>query len=256
MHHFRTLLIALTLFVAAGSVSAAELRVAVAANFNGTIQALIANFEKQTGHKVLLSSGSSGAFYAQIQNGAPFDVFFSADSKRPELLAEQGLALGDTLFIYAQGIPVLWSVDPKLVDKKGAVLKKQKYRHLGIAHPDNAPYGLAAKEVLTEMGIWDKLNSDKKIIRGQNIGQAYSQTASGAVELGFVALSQIMHPEVKGKGSYWIPSADSYSPILQKAVVLETATDKALAKEFLAFVRTAESGEIIKSVGYGLPENQ
>ena len=255
MKHLRSIFVALILTVATFSVSAAELRIAVAANFNGTIQQLAANFEKETGHKVLLSSGASGGFYAQIQNGAPFDIFFSADSKRPELLAEQGLALADTLFIYAQGIPVLWSIDPKLVDKKGAVLKKQKYRHLGIAHPDNAPYGLAAQEILTEMGIWDKLNQDKKIIRAQNIGQAYSQTASGAVELGFVALSQIMHPEVKGKDSYWIPSSDSYSPILQKAVVLESATDKALAKEFLAFVRTAESAEIIKSVGYGLPEN-
>jgi len=255
MQHLKTLLLALTLLIAAGSVAAAELRLAVAANFNGTMQQLIPIYEQQTGHKVLLSSGSSGAFYAQIQNGAPFDVFFSADSKRPELLADQGLALKNTLFIYAQGIPVLWSTDPQLVDKNGKVLNKQNYRHLGIAHPDNAPYGLAAQEILVEMGLWDKLNANKKIIRAQNIGQAYSQAASGAVELGFVALSQIMHPEVKGKGSYWIPSPASYSPILQKAVVLETATDKALAKEFLAFIRSAKAAEIIKSVGYGLPNN-
>ncbi|GLR64576.1 molybdate ABC transporter substrate-binding protein [Marinospirillum insulare] len=255
MQPIKKLLLALILLLAASAVSAAELRIAVAANFNGTMQQLAPLFEKQTGHKLLLSSGSSGAFYAQIQNGAPFDVFFSADSKRPELLAEQGLALAETVFIYAQGIPVLWSTNSKLVDDQGAVLKTNKYRNLGIAHPENAPYGLAAQEVLTEMGIWDKLNADKKIIRAQNIGQAYSQAASGAVELGFVALSQIMHPEVKGKGSYWIPSAASYSPILQKAAVLETATDKALAKDFLAFVRSPEAAEIIKSVGYGLPNN-
>lgn len=255
MQKFRSLTLVLSLLLVTSSTLAAELRVAVAANFNGTIQQLAANFEKETGHKVLLSSGASGAFYAQIQNGAPFDVFFSADSKRPELLTEQGLALTDTLFIYAQGIPVLWSSNPNLVDKQGEVLKKQQYRHLGIAHPDNAPYGLAAQEILIKMGIWDKLNQDKKIIRAQNIGQAYSQAASAAVDLGFVALSQIMHPEVKGKGSYWIPSHDSYSPILQKAVVLESATNKALAKEFLAFIRTPASAEIIQSVGYGLPNN-
>lgn len=255
MHSFKSLVLAALLVFTVGSVSAAELRLAVAANFNGTMQQLIPIYEQQTGHKVLLSSGSSGAFYAQIQNGAPFDVFFSADSKRPELLAEQGLALADTLFIYAQGIPVLWSTNPNLVDEQGAVLKQQAYRHLGIAHPKNAPYGLAAQEILTQLGIWDKLEADKKIIRAQNIGQAYNQTASGAVELGFVALSQIMHPEVKGKGSYWIPPVNSYSPILQKAVVLESATNKQLAKEFLAFIRSAEAGEIIKSVGYGLPTN-
>ena len=255
MQPIKTLLLTLTLLLATSAVSAAELRIAVAANFNGTMQQLAPLFEKQTGHKLLLSSGSSGAFYAQIQNGAPFDVFFSADSKRPELLAEQGLALTETVFIYAQGMPVLWSTNPNLVDEQGAVLKQQAYRHLGIAHPKNAPYGLAAQEILTQLGIWDKLEADKKIIRAQNIGQAYSQTASGAVELGFVALSQIMHPEVKGKGSYWIPPVNSYSPILQEAVVLESATDKQLAKEFLAFIRSAEAGEIIKSVGYGLPTN-
>jgi len=255
MPSFRNLILTTFMLICASSVIAAELRLAVAANFNGTMQQLRAVYEKQTGHKLLLSSGSSGAFYAQIQNGAPYDVFFSADSRRPELLAEQGLAIADTLFIYAQGIPVLWSVNPGLIDKQGKVLKQQKYRYIGIAHPRNAPYGLAAQEILNQLGIWDQLEADKKIIRAQNIGQAYSQTASGAVELGFVALSQIMHPEVKGKGSYWIPSTDSYSPILQKAVVLESATDKQLAREFLAFIRSPEASEIIQSVGYGLPKN-
>ncbi|MBE0507982.1 MAG: molybdate ABC transporter substrate-binding protein [Marinospirillum sp.] len=234
---------------------AAELRIAVAANFNGTLQQLANSFEQQTNHKVILSAGSSGALYAQIQNSAPFDIFFSADSRRPELLVSEGLALSDSLFTYAIGVPVLWSADDKLIDAEGKVLRQNRFRYLALANPDNAPYGFAGQQVLTQMGLWDQLNTQQKIVRSQNIGQAHSHIASGAAELGFIALAQIMHSEFKGKGSMWIPPANSYDPIVQKAVILQSATDKQLAADFMAFIRSPESAAVIREAGYALDKD-
>lgn len=252
MKRLNLLALTLLLSLAATLAQAAELRVAVAANFLGSMQELGARFEAQTGHKVLISSGSSGAFYTQISNGAPFDVFFSADSIRPETLVKDGLALPESLFTYAIGVPVLWSATPGYIDSEGKVLLEGKYRYLSLANPDNAPYGLAGQQVLTRLGIWDKLNAEQKIVRAQSIGQAHSQIATGAAELGFVALAQVMSPEFKGKGSMWTPPADFHDPIVQKAVVLQSATDKQLAADFMTFIRSPASGELITNAGYAL----
>lgn len=252
MKFLRLLTGSLVLLLTTFGSQAAELRIAVAANFNGTLLQLASHFEQQTNHKVIISAGSSGALYAQIQNSAPFDIFFSADSRRPELLVKEGLALDDSLFTYAQGVVVLWSADPNLIDAKGEVLKQNHYRYLALANPDNAPYGFAGQQVLTQMGLWDQLNTQQKIIRSQNIGQAHSHIASGAAELGFVALAQIMHPEFKGKGSMWIPPTVSYDPIVQKAVILQSATDKQLAADFMNFIRSPQAAAVIREAGYAL----
>lgn len=254
MKRLHSLCLLLLLCLTAATLQAAELRVAVAANFLGSMQQLAARFEAETGHSITLSSGSSGAFYTQIVNGAPFDVFFSADSRRPETLVNDGLARADSLFTYAIGVPVLWSATPGFVDDQGQVLTSGDFRFLALANPDNAPYGYAGQQVLQRLGLWDKLNEEQKIVRAQSIGQAHSQVASGAAELGFVALAQIMHPDFAGKGSYWTPPSDYYDPIVQKAVILNTAQDLELARNFMDFIRSAPSAVIIRAAGYSLED--
>ncbi|THF56889.1 molybdate ABC transporter substrate-binding protein [Pseudothauera rhizosphaerae] len=231
--------------------SAAEIKVAVAANFHGTLQKLAPIYQAASGNTLTLSSGSSGAFYTQIVNGAPFDVFLSADSERPERLAKEGHAINGTRFVYALGVPVLWSATPGVVDAEGKVLKTGKFRHLAIAEPRNAPYGAAAQQILTHLGVWDALERDSRIVKGNSIGQTHSQVGSGAAELGFVALAQVKTPEGIA-GSHWIPPSDLYTPIAQSAVVLTRADDVPAAIHFLTWLRTdAKAREVIEAAGYG-----
>ncbi|MCE8020727.1 molybdate ABC transporter substrate-binding protein [Halomonas sp. MCCC 1A11036] len=236
------------------SALADELRVAVAANFLGSMEQLAAEFEERTGANVVISSGASGAFYAQIVNGAPFDVFFSADSQRPERLVEEDLALAESRFTYAIGVPVLWSADEGLVDDQGEVLSSGSYRYLSVADPQNAPYGLAAQQVLTEMGLWSELAEEQRIVQGQTIGQAHSQVASGAAELGFVALAQVIGEDGDINGSYWIPPAEYHDPIVQQAVILNTVQDVELAEAFMEWIKSPRSIEVIEAAGYSVPE--
>jgi len=154
-------------------VQAAELHVAVAANFFGPLQKLAPMFEQASGNQLLISSGSSGQLYTQIKQGAPFDVFLSADSEKPQLLENEGLAIAGSRFTYAVGALVLWSAKPGLVDNSGKVLQAQQYRFIGVANPQTAPYGTAAQQVLTKLGLWDKLNRERKIVIGENITQAW-----------------------------------------------------------------------------------
>ncbi|PMR73771.1 molybdate ABC transporter substrate-binding protein [Billgrantia endophytica] len=244
------LLITLVLPVVA---QAGELRVAVAANFLGSMEQLAAEFEEQTGHDVIISSGSSGAFYAQIVNDAPFDVFFSADTQRPEALVNEGLAVDESRFTYAIGVPVLWSTHEDLVDAQGEVLSNGDYRYLSVADPQNAPYGLAAQQVLTELGLWDELTSQQRVVQAQTIGQAHSQIASGAAELGFVALAQVIQEDGDIPGSHWIPPAEYHDPIVQQAVILNTAQDQELAEEFMAWIQGPRATEVIEAAGYSVP---
>lgn len=232
---------------------AGELRVAVAANFLGSMEQLAAEFEEQTDHQVIISSGSSGAFYAQIVNDAPFDVFFSADTQRPEALVNEGLAVDESRFTYAIGVPVLWSTHADLVDDQGEVLSSGDYRYLAVADPQNAPYGLAAQQVLTELGLWEELTSQQRVVQAQTIGQAHSQIASGAAELGFVALAQVIQEDGDIPGSHWIPPAEYHDPIVQQAVILNTAQDQALAEEFMAWIQGPRAIEVIEAAGYSVP---
>ncbi len=233
---------------------AEELRVAVASNFYSTIKVIAEQFELKTTnssgqqHKVILIPGSSGKHYAQIINGAPFDIFFSADTERARLLEQSERAESGTRFTYALGKLILWSSMDNYVDLKGDVLKSKDFRYLAIANPKLAPYGKAAEEVLKSLNIWTDLGG--RIVRGENIAQTFQFVSSGNAKLGFVAHSQIKSSDLSISGSFWEVPQSIYRPIEQQAVLLR---DSALAREFLSFVKSTESLSIIYESGYGLP---
>ena len=228
-----------------GAAFAAETKVAVAANFTEPAKEIAAKFEAASGHKVTLSFGSSGQFYTQIANGAPYEVFLSADSERPTKAEADGLAVAGTRFTYATGRLVLFSKTAGLVDAKGAVLKTGKFEKLSIADPKAAPYGQAAVETLTKLKLYDALKP--KIVTGSSITQAYQYVQTGAAELGFVALSQVINE--KG-GSRWVVPAADHTPIDQQAVLLKTSANNDAAKAFLLFLKGKEAKAIIKRYGY------
>ena len=227
------------------SALAAETKVAVAANFTEPAKEIAAKFEAKTGDKVVLSFGSSGQFYTQIANGAPYEVFLSADSERPTKAEAEGLAVAGTRFTYATGRLVLWSKTPGLVDAKGAVLAKGGFEKLAIADPKAAPYGLGAVETLTKLKLYDTLKP--KIVTGSSITQAFQYVQTGAAELGFVALSQVINEQ---GGSRWIVPANDHTPIDQQAVLLKTGADSATAKAFLTYLKSKDAKAIIKRYGY------
>lgn len=231
--------------LAGGSAIAAETRVAVAANFTEPAKAIAAKFEARTGHRATLSFGSSGQFYTQIANGAPFEVFLSADAERPARAEAEGLAVAGTRFTYATGRLVLWSLTPGLVDARGAVLARGKFEKLAIAEPRSAPYGLAAVETLTRLGLQDTLKP--KIVTGSSITQAYQYVQTGAAELGFVALSQVI---AERSGSRWIVPTSNHTPIDQQAVLLKTGAGNDAARAFLQFLKGPEAKAIIRRYGY------
>jgi molybdate transport system substrate-binding protein len=235
---------ALSLMLGASAI-AAETKVAVAANFTEPAKAIAARFEAKTGHKATLSFGSSGQFYTQIANGAPFEVFLSADAERPTKAETDGLAVAGTRFTYATGRLVLWSKTPGLVDGKGAVLAKGGFEKLSIADPKAAPYGQAAVETLTKLKLYDALKP--KIVTGSSITQAFQYVQTGAAEVGFVALSQVINEQ---GGSRWVVPATDHTPIDQQAVLLKTGAGNDAAKAFLLFLKGKEAKAIIKRYGY------
>ncbi|MBV8972508.1 MAG: molybdate ABC transporter substrate-binding protein [Sphingomonadaceae bacterium] len=237
-------LILLALFAAA-PVHAGETVVAVAANFTEPAKAIAAAFTKATGDTATLSFGSSGAFYTQMTHGAPFEVFLSADADRPAKLEADGLTVPGTRFVYAVGTLVLYSATPGLVDGQGAVLKGGSFAHLAIADPAAAPYGAAAVETLKTLKLYDQ--NAPKFVTGSSITQAYQFVATGAAELGFVALSQVI--TVPG-GSRWVVPATLHAPIEQAAVELKTGAANPVAAKFLKFLQGAEARAIIKRYGY------
>jgi len=245
----RGVLLPACLWLAVGIVAAAEIQVAVASNFSQVVGILASRFEATTGHRVSVIPGSTGKHYAQIRNGAPFDVFLAADALHPQRLEDGGLAIPGSRFTYAVGELVLWSPREDYVDDQGEVLENGEFRHLGIANPGLAPYGLAAREALESLGLWEGLQD--RMVRGENIGQAYQFVASGNAELGFVALSQVMKPgrEVAA-GSIWLVPQELYTPIEQQAVLVQ---DNAAAREFIEFIESAEARRIIQENGYKSP---
>ena len=247
----RWLLGALLFGVSAQAANAGEVNAAVAANFTEPVKQIVESFQKETGHTVKLSFGSSGKFTSQIQNGAPFDVFLAADEKNPKLLEQEGLAVQGSRFVYALGKLVLWSAQPGFVDGKGAVLRKGGYNKIAYADPKLAPYGLAAKETLEELGLWNV--GQGKMVKGESITQTYQFAATGNAELAFIALSQITKDGKVREGSWWIVPAHLYNPIKQSAVQLSAAKDKAAAQAFLAFLKSEKAAAIIRSFGYELP---
>lgn len=238
--------VSLAVLLASLSLSADEVRVAVATNFIDVMTQLSRQFEAETGHKVILSSGATGKLYAQVKNKAPFDAFFSADEARPLLLEQEGVAVPGSRFTYALGKLVLWSPDPDYIDEDQSALREQRFRFLSIANPATAPYGRAAREVLEHLGLWHQVRT--QTVRGENIGQAYQYVYSGNAQLGFVAKAQVYRQGEYADGSYWqVPDA-LYSPIIQQAVLLK---DTEAARALLDHVRSPQAIELIESYGYG-----
>lgn len=229
----------------AGAALAGETKVAVAANFTEPAKAIAARLKARTGHDALLSFGSSGQFYTQIANGAPYEVFLSADVERPQKAEAAGLAVAGSRFTYATGRLVLFSRTPGLVDREGAVLASGRFDKLAIADPKAAPYGQAAIETMTRLKRYDAVRP--KIVMGASITQAFQFVQTGAAELGFVALSQVV--DDKG-GSRWIVPAANHTPIEQQAVLLRTGANSDAAKAFLTFLKSAEAKAIIRRYGY------
>ena len=254
--HMRSLrrVLAAVFMMAALSARAEDLNVAVAANFLGTLQKLAPKFEQTSGNHLVLSSGSSGQFYAQIREGAPFDVLLSADSARPNRLEAEGLAVAGSRFTYAIGALALWSPKAGVVDRDGKVLRSGGYRMIGIAEPRNAPYGAAARQVLAALGLWDKLIQDKRLAIGEDINQAWQFAATGNVDMAFVALSQVGNGDVIS-GSYWLPPQSLYAPLEQDAVILARTGKRPTAEAFLNWLRRdPEAIATIKAAGYHVSE--
>ncbi|MFJ1572949.1 molybdate ABC transporter substrate-binding protein [Pseudomonas sp. NPDC088322] len=225
-----------------------EVQVAVAANFTAPIQAIAKDFEKDTGHKLVASFGATGQFYAQINNGAPFEVFLAADDSTPAKLEQEKQTVAGSRFTYAIGTLALWSAKPGYVDAQGEVLKKNDYKHLSIANPKTAPYGLAATQVLAKLNLTEATKG--KLVEGQNITQAFQFVSTGNAELGFVALSQIYKDGKVENGSAWIVPSSLHDPIRQDAVILNKGKDNPAAKAFIDYLRGPKATAVIKSYGY------
>ncbi|MBI2771596.1 MAG: molybdate ABC transporter substrate-binding protein [Burkholderiales bacterium] len=234
----------------AGAAHAADVSVAVAANFTAPMQKIAAAFEADTGHKAVLSFGATGAFYAQIRNGAPFQVLLAADDETPAKLEKEGAVLAGTRFTYATGKLVLWSAQAGVVDSQGEVLAKGTFERIAVANPKLAPYGLAAVETLTKMNLLDRLQP--RFVQGENIAQTYQFIATGNATLGFVALSQVMVDGAISKGSAWVVPDNLHSPIRQDAVVLLAGKDNAAAIALMAYLKGEKARGIIRSYGYAL----
>lgn len=227
---------------------AEEVQVAVAANFTAPMKLIAADFEKDTGHKAVLTFGATGKFYAQISNGAPFEVFLAADDETPAKLEKEGVAVNGSRFTYATGKLALWSAQPGLVDAQGEVLKKGNFKKIAIAAPKLAPYGAAAVETMNKLGLQAAL--EPKLVQGESIGQAFSFVSTGNAELGFVALSQVYENGKIKTGSAWIVPANLHSPIRQDTVLLAKAKDSKAAVQLMAFLKTEKARAVIRSFGY------
>jgi len=235
-----------------GDLFAAEINVAVASNFKTTLQKLAADFKGKTGHELIISSASSGKLYAQIKHGAPYDVFLSADEKRVDLLLAENIAGAESAYIYALGKLVLISniAPPTVVNGQGCkqVLTSSQLRWLAISNPDIAPYGLAAKQVIDKLGLWQRLRS--RIVMGENIAQAFQFVSTKNAEAGFVAESMLRMAEQTEYVCTWHVPAELYSPIKQKMLLLKKAKGNLAANVFLLYMKSVEAKEIIKSAGY------
>ena len=227
---------------------AAEVAVAVAANFTAPMKKIAVEFEKDTGHKAELSFGATGKFYAQINNSAPFGILLAADDTTPEKLAKEGKGVAESRFTYAIGTLVLWSPKAGYVDDKGEVLQTGDYKHIAIANPKLAPYGTAAMEVLNKLGLTAQVQP--KVVMGENIAQTYQFAATGNAQLGFVALSQVMENGKIREGSAWQIPGNMHEPIRQDAIVLNNAKDNEAATALMKYLRSPKAHDIIRSYGY------
>lgn len=235
------------LFVLPPRATADEVAVAVAANFMAPMQVIAAEFERATGHRAVLAAGATGKFYAQIRNGAPFEVFLSADDETPVKLVKEGLAEGASRFTYAVGRLALWSAELGRVDGP-APLHQVDARRLAIANPRTAPYGAAAQEVLNRLGVAERWAP--RLVQGENIAQAHQFVVSGNAELGLIALSQVWIDGRPTAGSLWVVPAEMHTPIRQDAVLLGKGRGKPAAEALLRFLGSEKGRAIVRRFGY------
>jgi molybdate transport system substrate-binding protein len=225
-----------------------DVLVAVAANFAKPMEQLSADFTQRNGHAIKISTGSSGNFVKQIENGAPFAVFLSADEERPAKLEQEGHGVAGTRYTYAIGRLVLWSRKPGLIlNDPAQAINRADVHHIAIANPDVAPYGRAAMQTLQALGLWDKIQP--KLVRGEDIAQTYQWVDTGNTEVGFVALSQVVKNE---NGSRWLVPTELYQPIKQQAVLLKAGENNPAAHAFLTYLRSEPARSIITSFGYAV----
>ena len=244
-------LLAVAVCTLAGTVHATDLHVAVAANFSGPLQRLATLYEQSRGTHLIISAGASGQLYTQIRQGAPFDVFLSADVDKPAQLEHQRLALDGTRCIYAIGTLVLWSPQAGTVDGAGEVLRSSRFHALAVADPQTAPYGTAARQVLTNLGLWDRLSQEHRIVTGENIAQAWQFASTGSADMAFVALSQVIDASGHIDGSSWQPPQGLYDPIEQSAVAIAGGAQAEAGRAFLTWLRTnADALNLIHAAGY------
>jgi len=241
-------LTALALLAGAYAAQAETVQVAVAANFTAPMKVIAEAFAQDTGHKAEAAYGSTGKFYAQITNGAPFQVFLAADDTTPAKLEDEDMTLPGTRFTYATGTLVLWSADPALIKDGARVLGRNQFRKLAIANPKTAPYGTAAVEVMKALQVDQMLAP--KLVQGENIAQTYQFVSTGNAELGFVALSQVFKDGQITEGSAWIVPAEMHEPIRQDAVILKTGEGNAAASAFMDYLKSDKVKAIIRSFGY------
>jgi molybdate transport system substrate-binding protein len=236
------------LLFATGAAGAAQVQVAVAANMAAPMQKIAADFARASGHQAVVVLGSTGKFYAQLKSGAPFEVLLAADDETPARLEQEGLAVAGTRFTYATGRLALWSTDPTAVDAQGQVLRQAPRGKLAIADPRLAPYGAAAMETLTKLGVlaaWQP-----HLVQGENIGQAYQFVATGNAALGFVALAQVMADGKIGKGSAWIVPAQLHAPLKQDAVVLKPGRSNPAAAALMDYLKGEPARATLRGYGY------
>lgn len=247
---FVTLIVALSF---SASTLADVVQVAVAANFTAPMKQIAADFEKRTGHKAVLAYGATGKFYAQIQNGAPFEVLLSADDETPTKLAKENAAVAATQFTYAKGKIVLWSAKAALVDQEvngGEMLKRGGFDHIALTNPKLAPYGMAAVETMKALGVHAALAP--KFVSGENLAQTYQFIKSGNALLGFISLSQVMKDGKIIEGSAWVVPTHLYPPLKQDAIVLNKGKHKPAAAALMQYLQSDQARAIIQSYGYAL----
>jgi molybdate transport system substrate-binding protein len=227
---------------------AAEVSVAVAANFTAPMRKIAQTFEQESGHKAILSFGSTGNFYAQIRNGAPFEILLAADDDTPIKIEKEGLGVAASRFTYAIGKLVLWSKQPGFVDDRGEILRSGKFQRIAVANPKLAPYGAAALETMTQLGVLQALQP--KFVQGENIAQTFQFVATENAQLGFVALSQVMTDGKIAQGSAWIVPSSLHAPIRQDALLLVKGKDNPAATALMNFLQSDRSRLVMRSYGY------
>ena len=232
----------------AAKVQAVEIKVAVASNFANVLKEVAIEFQKDTGHQLAITPGATGKFYAQISNGAPFDVFLSADDETPRKLAQEGKAIASSQFTYAIGRLALWSPNPEMIDKTADILKTDKFKFIAIANAKVAPYGQAAVQTMQKLGVLTKI--EPRVVQGESISQTYQFVSTGNAQLGFVALSQIVENGKIKTGSAWIVPEEMHEQLKQDAVVLQSCKHMSACQALIEYLKSEKAKKLMASYGY------